>query len=317
MSRNKIKTKVKNREFIDSAIINDLTYQDYIERLTKVALSIFEWENLPDTMNERWLEECLFYYGSAALLYDPEYEFINTQATTNGDVNIYGLPTKLNCYSFGYQSDRINYTGLAKPSKENACVYVLNNYDKTPTVSHLQLFALRLYECQRAWDTNIRTQKFPYIIACTQEQRLTIENMYSQIDGNKPAIVVDKDSIDLNTVKCIKTDAPFVADKLTKEKKEIWNEVLTYLGINNIDIEKKERMISGETEGNNEVINLNLQSFLVPRQHACDLFNQLFNLPEDKKIRVRVRSDLHNVIKNAMSTINDLEPTNLTEEDYE
>ena len=91
-------------------------------------------------------------------------------------------------------------------------------------------------------------------------------------------------------------------------KKEIWNEALTYLGINNIMIDKKERLITDEANSNNELINLNLQASLAPRQLACKQFNEKFNLTgTDKEISVRVRSDLHNIIKNNESVINDFD----------
>ena len=107
-------------------------------------------------------------------------------------------------------------------------------------------------------------------------------------------------------VKAINTEAPFVADKVMQYKKAIWNEALTYLGINNIIEEKKERLISDEANSNNELINLNLQSRLAPRQEACRQFNEKFGLAgTDKEISVRVRSDLHNIIKNAESIVKD------------
>lgn len=88
-------------------------------------------------------------------------------------------------------------------------------------------------------------------------------------------------------------------------KKEIWNEALTFLGINNILVDKKERLITDEANSNNELINLNLQSFLAPRQEACKKFNEKFELSGNNEIKVRVRSDLHNVIKNTESIITD------------
>lgn len=93
--------------------------------------------------------------------------------------------------------------------------------------------------------------------------------------------------------------------KFGEYKREIWNEALTFLGVNNIIFMKKERLVSDEASSNNELINLNLQSYLASRQLACEQFNNLFNLPDDKKISVRVRSDLHNVIKDTLSSISD------------
>ena len=304
MARNK-KTKANNREFIDTAYVNDQTYYDYLYRLKKIATSMFEWINLPSSMNSRYIEETLYYLGTAALLWDDNYGFINTKCASAGEINIYGLPTKVNCYSYGYQDMRMLYTGLNKTKDNKECIMVMNTWDRTPTCSTLELFALRLYEAERTCDVNIKAQKTPVMLVVNDSQRLTMKNLYSQYDGNEPFIFGDKDSLSADTLKAIKTDAPYIADKLMEYKKEIWNEALTFLGINNLSLEKKERLITDEASSNNEVINMNLQSYLVPRKEACKLFNEKFGLTGDKAIDVRVRSDLFNLIKQNESVIND------------
>lgn len=143
------------------------------------------------------------------------------------------------------------------------------------------------------------------MILTDEKQRLTMENLYSQYDGNRPVIFGDKNNLDFDKIKAIRTEAPFVADKIMEYKKEIWNEALTFLGINNIMVDKKERLITDEASQNNELINLNLQSYLAPRQEACRLFNEKYGLTGDKAISVRVRSDLHNIIKNMESVVTD------------
>lgn len=304
MARNK-KTKANNREFIDTAYVNDQTYYDYLYRLKKIATSMFEWINLPSSMNSRYIEETLYYLGTAALLWDDNYGFINTKCASAGEINIYGLPTKVNCYSYGYQDMRMLYTGLNKTKDNKECIMVMNTWDRTPTCSTLELFALRLYEAERTCDVNVKAQKTPVMLVVNDTQRLTMKNLYSQYDGNEPFIFGDKDSLSADTLKAIKTDAPYIADKLMEYKKQIWNEALTFLGINNLSLEKKERLITDEASSNNEVINMNLQSYLVPRKEACKLFNEKFNLTGDKAIDVRVRSDLFNLIKQNESVIND------------
>ena len=170
----------------------------------------------------------------------------------------------------------------------------------------MELFALRLYEAERTADVNIKAQKTPVLLLMDEKQRLTMENIYSQYDGNKPVIFGDKNSLGENVIKAINTQAPFIADKIIDYKKEIWNEALTFLGINNIMVDKKERLITDEANSNNELINLNLQSYLAPRQEACRQFNEKFGFTgTNKEISVRVRSDLHNIIKNAQSIVQD------------
>lgn len=303
----------KNPEFIDTAWVNDATYWDYLERLKKVAMSIFEWSNLPESMNARYIERSLYYFGTAALLYDETLGYINTNCATSGQINIYGLPTALNCYSFGYQETRKLYTGLKYDEYGNPvtlnndeCILVMNNWERTPTCTTLELFALRLYEAERTMDVNIKAQKTPVMLITDDEQRLTLKNLYLQYDGNEPFIFGDKNILSEGMIKSVRTDAPFLCDKIMAYKKEIWNEALEFLGVNTLSLEKKERLISDEASSNNELINMNLQSYLVPRQEACRQFNEKFGLTgTDKEISVRVRSDLFNLIKQNESIISD------------
>lgn len=314
--------KKDNYKFIDSAILNDATYLDYLERFKRVALSMFEWVNLPKSMNARWLERCLFYKGQAALLKHKDYGFINTNCASAGKINIYGLPTYLNCYSFEFQENRKLYTGLnplltdeEKEEQQNEeCILVLNNWDGVPTISTMQLFALRLYEAERTCDVNIKAQKTPVLLVVDEKQRLFMENLYNQYDGNQPFIFGDSGQFNTDILKSIKTDAPFIANDVMKYKEQIWNEALTFLGINTLTTEKKERLITDEASANNELINLNLQSFLAPRLEACKQFNEKFGLTgTDKEISVRVRSDLYNIIKKEMSITKDFSPNSETE----
>lgn len=302
--------------FKDAALVNDATYFDYLDRIKKIALSIYEWVNLPAGMDSRWLERCLYYKGQAAMLYDESMGgFINTSATAAGDINIYGIPTKINCYSYGYQSTRSLYSsGTTNQKPEQGCVLVMNNWERIPTASTIELFAMRLYEAERATDVNIKNSKFPLVILTDDKQRLTMVNMYRQISGNEPAIFGDKNSGIEESVKVLKTDSPYLADKLMEYKKQIWNEALLYLGINTIDVEKKERLIAAESSTNNEVTNLNLLSYLAPRKEAAKLFNEKFGLTgTDQEVDVRVRSDLFNIIKEQDSVINDYATTDLGE----
>ena len=306
-----------NYKFTDSLELNDATFLDYLNRFRRIALSMFEWVNLPKSMNSRYLELSLYYNGKAALLKTKKYGFINTKCAGTGYVNIYGLPTKLNCYSYNFNEQRELYIGLnpldSEEDKENKeykeCILVQNNWEALPTVSSMELFAWRLYQASRVCDVNIEAQKTPVLLVADETQRLFLENLYQQYNGNQPFIFGDKDQLGEKTIRSINTQAPYVADKITEYKKEIWNEALTFLGVNNIMLEKKERLVTDEANSNNELINLNLESFLAPRLEACKKFNEKFGLTgTDKEISVRVRSDLYNIIKREMSTTTELLP---------
>lgn len=306
------KAKFKNNSmFIDSLLSNDLTYIDYLERLKKIAMSIFEWVNLPKSMDSIWLEKTLYYNGMATLLKDKNYGFINTACVSSGYTNIYGLPTSFECYSFDYTSRRKLYTGLSFNSEnkreymeDKECILVMNNFDRIPTAQSIELFAFRLFNAERTCDININAQRTPILIITDEKQRLSMENLYSQYEGNKPVIFGDKNQLGTDVIRSINTQANYITDRIMDYKKEIWNEALTFLGINNMNFDKKERLLQEEINSNNELINLNLQSYFVPRKKACEQFNEKFNLKgTDKEIDVRIRSDLHNIIKQNESII--------------
>ena len=298
----KPRKKAVNSNFEDAILLNSQTYIDYLERMKKIALSMFEWVNLPDTMNARYLEMCLYYKGQAALLYDEDYGYINTQCADSGYINIYGLPTKLNCYSYSYNKMRELYVPNTNLPAEEECILVMNNYQRIPTAATISLFAERLTEAQRAADVNIKAQKTPILLLTDKNQELTLRNLYAQYDGNSPVIFGDRNLLAEKPIDSINTNAEFVANDIRTYMREIWNDFLTFIGISNLS-EKKERLINSEADSNNELINMNMQSYLIPRKQACKEFNAKFGLTGERAIDVKLRSDLYNIIKENESIV--------------
>ena len=292
--------------FRDAIIMNNDTYTDYLERMKKICLSMFEWVNLPPSMNARFLEMCLFYNGQAALLYDDNYGYINTMAADGGYINLYDLPTEIQCYSYRFNQRRSLYMVDTGEEKGSECILVMNNYERIPTTATVSLFAYRLAEAQRTADVNIKAQRTPILITTDQKQYFTLKKMYEEYDGNTPAIFADKNVITPDALKSLKTDAPLIVNDIMEYKLQIWDEFLTFMGLNNL-AEKKERLITSEANSNNEVINLNLQALLIPRKEACKQFNEKYGLMGDKAIDVKVRSDLYNIIKEYESITKDYE----------
>lgn len=306
MARKNLGKNIRNnKKFFESLALNDETFYDYLDRFRRIALARFEWVNLPESMDSRWLELTLYNYGKASVLKDENLGIINTKCSNNNRLNIYGLPTDLHCFSFDYDTERILFTGINELNGNDElkeAVLVMNDIDMIPSVNSMTLFALRLAECDRTNDVNIKALKYPIIIVTSENQRLTVENLYEQYDGNKPIIFGDTMQL-VENFKCIDTKAPVILKDIDTHKKEIWNEALSYLGINNINIEKKERAVTDEINSNNELINLNLESYLAPRLKACKQINDLFGFTgTDKEISVRINSDLTNIIKTELST---------------
>lgn len=258
----------KDRQFWESATLNNTNFKQYYNRLTELSISMFDWKNLPDTVDPRFLELTLFSDGQAVFFYDEEIGYLALQNILGGKFNVYRVPVDRRAYAVnGYQ----------KSLNEKDSVIIYNNYLHSNSRMDVEMFARRLYNLDRAIDVNANAQKTPVLIQCDETQRLTMVNLYKKFDGNEPVIYGDK-NLNPNSVKVLKTDAPYVADKLYQLKTQIWNEALTYLGISNINITKKERLITDEVTRNQGGTIASRYSRLEARREACKAINKMFGL---------------------------------------
>lgn len=258
----------KDRQFWESAGLNNGTFRQYYNRLVELAISMFEWKNLPDTVDPRFLELCLFTDGQAVFFKDDDLGYLALQNAMNGGFNVYRIPVNRRAYSVN---------GYNRELTEKDSVIIFNNYLHTSSKLDATMFAKRLYNLDRAIDVNANAQKTPVLIKCDETQRLTMLNLYKQFDGNTPFIFADK-SLNTNAIQVLTTEAPYVADKLYQLKTQIWNEALTYLGISNINVQKKERLITDEVTRNQGGTIASRYSRLNARRDACKQINKMFGL---------------------------------------
>lgn len=267
----------RKTNFDESAFANNQVYGEYLERLTELSISMFEWKNLPDTIDARFLELTLFGDGQAVFFKDEELGYLCLQVAMNGGFNVYRVPVRRRAYAVnGYQQNL---------DIDNS-VIVYNNYLRTNSVNMVKIYAKRLYNLDRIIDVNANAQKTPVLVQGTEMQRLTLLNLYKEFDGNAPVIFGDK-NLDLNGLKSISTEAPYVADKIYQLKTQIWNEALTYLGISNLNIQKKERLVSDEVVRNQGGTIASRYSRLEARRQACEQINKMFGL----NVEVNYRDD--------------------------
>ena len=270
-------------QFWESGRINNWSYLHYYQHLTELAISMFEWKNVPDTIDTRFLELALFADGRAIFFKDEELGFLCLRCVSGTQFDVYHNPIHR-------VAQAVN--GYHRELDEYDSVIIWNNLIRTGSMLDVELFSKRLYNLDRAIDVNANAQKTPILIQCEESQRLTMKNVYQKYDGNEPVIYGDK-ALNPNGVKVLKTDAPYVADKLYTLKTELWNEALTLFGINNVNITKKERLISDEVKRNQGGTVASRYSRLEARQKACDAINKMFdlNLSVDFREDTRLEDD--------------------------
>ena len=274
--------------------INNLTYSDYYYRLMLMARNVYEWQNLPNGIDEKWIERFLYAEGQCMFFYDDKFGFMVARCNVNDNLNEYDEPTRLIPIATNYIPDTngyINYMGRETNAKPEAqCVLIRNNDIMIPTARTIRLYALRLTEIERTKDINIHAQRTPVIIRCEERTRLTLKNVYNQWKGNEPVIFGDKTMVDGEPLTVLRTDAPIVFPQLQIQKHAIWNEAMTFLGINNANMDKRERLVDDEVQANNEQIQLSASIGLKARERACTLINELFKDKLTNPISVRMRS---------------------------
>lgn len=268
--------------FGESATVNNLTYMQYLNRLTELSVSMFEWKNLPPTVDARYLELHLFETGSMVYFDDDVIGNLCLDCLPSGRLDVYGNPVLRRAYS--------GYNNYQKLLKESNSVIIWNNYLHTNSILEVKMFARRLYNLDRIIDVNANAQKTPVLIQGTEQQRLTLKNLYKEFDGNSPFIFGDK-NLDLNSLKCLQTGAPYVCDKLYNLKQMYWNEALTYLGINNTGAQKRERMLAIESSQAQGGTISSRYSRLQSRREAVEKINAMFGT----NIEVNYREDFMSI----------------------
>lgn len=250
----------------ESALLNNRTYLQYYNRLLELAINMYEWKNLPDTVDERFLELTLFSDGMAVYFRDEILGDLCLQTMIGGNLDVYRIPMERTAYAAnGYQ---------VRLDSANS-VIIFNNYTHTNSMLDIEMYARRLYNIERTIDVNVNAQKTPVMVIGSEAQRLTLKNLMMQYDGNEPFIYGD-DKLNVNALNVLRLDAPYVADKLNILKRQIWNEALTYLGIENSNTEKKERLVTDEITSNLGGVEAQRFCRLNARRKAADQINAMF-----------------------------------------
>lgn len=260
--------KRQDGQFWESTRLNNATYQYYYRRLFGLSISCFEYKNLPESVDERFMELALFADGNALFFEDPAMGHLCLRSANVGPLNVYGIPMQRHAYaSNGYNADRT----------EKDSVIIYDNYERWPLQPAVAMYAYRLYIIERAIDTNVNAQRTPLLIQCDEEERLSFVNLMKQYEGNIPFIFATR-GLNIEGVKVFPTDAKYVGKDLQELKQQIWNEALTMIGIANANFVKRERLLSDEVARSMGGVIASRYSRLESRRDAVDKINDMFGL---------------------------------------
>ena len=253
-------------------VINDNIERETV-RLTKyyqmLALNRYKWENLPNGIESRYIEQMLFDNGECALFDHPDLGLCVLRSSSRENLNIYGEPTKLSLSGFNEH----------RTVMMDECVRIMNNDLALPTLPDIVYYARRMAEIDDIIMQNLRQQRVPYLFATNENNQYSIKSLYDRMYQGEPAIFVDKEMLkgEPENIMVLPTQAPYLVDQLQIQKQEMERELLTFLGINNT-LEKKERLLVDETNSNNQFIKMASDIGFKQRQLACEQMNEMFGL---------------------------------------
>lgn len=259
---------MSRKYFEDEAISRfDYILNDFIN----LAINRFSWSNLPYGLTSEQLEYLLIRKGTLAAIEDKHYGILILPCFGLSDINVYGQPMNYQVMGEnGKYNETFNYDDI---------VLLKNNPLGVADMPTLEIYAKRIDDLEMTQDVNLFQQATPKIILCDEDSKLTAKNLIDKIRKFKLCIFAKRTILNnITTSDVLDTSSPYVIDKLQIQKDNIKSELLTFLGINNNNIQKKERLISDEVNSNNEFTSINLDLMFDLRKKFCDEVNKKFNL---------------------------------------
>lgn len=283
----------RKKRLTNSDATNILTESFLYRRFEMLMLNQFKWNNLPEGIEERHIERALFDEGRCLFFQDELNGWLCLPCCEAGTPNVYGDHVRWRAMGFNYY----------KEVKLKDAVLIENNKLRMASRIAVLYFVNQLYEIIRTRDTNIKTLKLPFVFTCDDKSVTTLKAIFEKIDQNEYAIFSDKSIKLQELLNVLQTGVqPFTAE-LSDVYHDVMNEALTYLGINNSNTDKRERLITDEANANNQFIDSCAEMFLEARKRACEEINEKFGLNISVELRVKRE------VKNETANVSELNAT--------
>lgn len=244
----------------------------WLERIIRLSSSAIIWDGLPKEVDTVYLENCLTRSGSAIIVKDEIIGGVFAgQNASSGRMNYDGIPIDRHA---------IMVNGVDIYSTPEDSVVIFNNSMRVPDMWIYQEFANEMADIDMAIKVNMNSQKTMPIIPTSQSQALSVENVMSAIHNNMPYLIVDDkmgemyDQLKASLV--FDNRKSFTSDLMIQVQKEKWNRILTFIGINSLTTEKRERVNVPEVNANLDELVVMRNDRLAIRRKACDKMKELF-----------------------------------------
>ena len=256
----------KPKEVDGLANTSAMYYRDW---MIKKLLGRFEISGIPDNWDYDYFMTALFVDGLFTIT-DTEMGVLPLQCGVTG-INVFNHPTEVNVAN--------PVLGSFRRVIDEDCVVVKLQYNYKGVNTMLDRYAALLAMCDSSISVNLMNSKVTFIgLASSKAQAETMKKMYDDISMGKPAVFVRGDQVNGENFFFNNVKNSFVADDIQLVKRKLVNEFLTEIGINNANLDKRERLVESEVEANNSEILCNVQHWLDNIREGFYKANEMFGL---------------------------------------
>ena len=264
----------KPKEVDGVANTSNMYYRDW---LLKKILSRFEFDGIPSYWDIDYFLEILFLEGHVCIT-DTAMGILPFKCGLTG-IGVFEQP--LTCIVTN------QVLGNFRRTIDVDCSLIKLQYNYGGVGWMINRYATMLAMCDSGVAVNLMNSKIAYVFKATSKaQAETMKKMYDDITMGKPAVFVGENgALNQENVYNLPVKENFVADDIQLLKRKIINEFLTEIGIDNTNIDKRERLTNDEVNANNAEVLANIQHWYDNISDGLDRTNRLFNL--DLRVKVR------------------------------
>ena len=248
----------------------------YKDRLLRRVMSIVEFENCPLGWDIEWLKKQLFLGGYLCVGKTAAFGVIPMKCTFHG-INVFNRPTKCTI-----SNHLINNLTL-EIGKDCVLLHLQNNYQGIHNL--LNIYAHKLASIDSGIEVNILNTKAAWIFDCDgPAQEATAKKIYDDITAGRPAVFARaNNSSSLNSdgkvaITMLNVKNTYIADLLMDAKRETRYEFLSEIGINNANVDKKERVNTLEVEANDDELQNSIDDWKNNLEEQIEQINKMFGL---------------------------------------
>ncbi len=239
-------------------------------RLLLKIMHLFTFDGLPKSMNEKALVTSLFKNGFCGVVNDDNYGLVNVEGS------LYGISVYPNWYPYFTISNPL-ILGINKTIGAD-CEIIYLNSTHTGIYDLIARYARLLADSDSTYASQLYILRRPNFLNAPDEK--TGNNIKSAMQINRlgmDTVILGKDLLnETSTLSMTQTVNTNILTEMLNARNNIYNMFLREIGIKCVD-EKKERMITDETDISNQLLAVSIFDMLENINDSLQNVNKLYD----------------------------------------